>query len=74
MYIFVSVTNIFCFLNKYLRIKLNLTIIFIISLYFYVFNYNRWKEYCSELYNFNNDKNTSILNATEPTDNDNYPI
>ena len=31
-------------------------------------------EYCSELYNFNNDKDTSILNATAPTDNDNYPI
>ena len=26
------------------------------------------------MYNYNNDKDTSILNATEPTDNDNYPI
>ena len=34
----------------------------------------RWTEYCSELYNYNNDKSTSILNATEPTDNYNYPI
>ena len=33
-----------------------------------------WTEYCSEMYNYNNDKDTSILNATEPTDNDNYPI
>ena len=24
----------------------------------------RWTEHCSELYNFNNDKDTSILNAT----------
>ena len=34
----------------------------------------RCTEYCSELYNFNNDKITNILNATEPIDNDNYPI
>ena len=34
----------------------------------------RWTEYCSELYNFNNDKDTSILNAIEPTDNYNYRI
>ena len=34
----------------------------------------RWTEYFTDLYNFNNDKDTSILNATEPTDNDNYPI
>ena len=34
----------------------------------------KWTQYYSELYNFNNDKDTSILNATEPTDNDNYPI
>ena len=31
-------------------------------------------EYCSELYTFNNDNDTSLLNATEPTENDIYPI
>ena len=34
----------------------------------------RWTKYCSELYNANNDNDTSILNATETTDNENYPI
>ena len=42
-------------------------------------NYNnyiltRWTKYCSHLYNYNAEKDTSILNATEPTDVDNYPI
>ena len=34
----------------------------------------RCTEYCSNVYNYNSEKYTSILNATEPTLVDNYPI
>ena len=32
----------------------------------------RWTEYCSNIYIYNVEKGTSILNATELTDVDNY--